>query len=81
MRLSIIAGILPGLLLAGCADAARGLPETTVFPSPEDPSILGGTPGRAPVVGAYTHRTVREPAGFRGTGVDMAPVAGREPAL
>ena len=80
MRFSIIAGILPGLLLAGCADAARGLPETTLFPSPEDPSILGGTPSRAPVVGAYTHRTVREPAGFRGTGVDMAPVAGREPA-
>ena len=80
MRFSIIAGILPGLLLAGCAEAARGLPETTVFPSPEDPSILGGTPSRASVVGAYTHRTVREPEGFRGTGVDMAPLAGPEPA-
>jgi len=80
MRFSIIAGILPGLLLAGCAEAARGLPETTVFPSPEDPSILGGTPSRASVVGAYTHRTVREPEGFRGTGADMAPLAGPEPA-
>lgn len=80
MRFSIIAGVLPGLLLVGCAEAARGLPEITAFPSPDDPSALAGTPGRDPVVGTYTHRNVREPGGWRGTAVEMAPSAGQEPS-
>ena len=78
MKIMMLVGLLPGLFLVGCAESPRGLPDTTTSISPADPSAASRGRDGGSVVGAYTHRAVREPATWRGTGVEMAPVSGGE---
>ncbi len=71
---------LSGLLLAGCtATRPVGLSDLGTHAPQADPAVAVTTVAYGSVIGSYTHRTPTDPAGWRGTGVEMAPVAGAAP--
>jgi hypothetical protein len=70
---------LTGLLLAGCASQPIGLTDLASYTSAADPGIRTSTSSYAPVIGAYTPRTPVSPNGWRGTGVEVAPLTSPAP--
>lgn len=77
--LRFIAVGLPGLLLAGCAGQPVGLTDLASYTSAADPGVGTKAGGYASVIGAYTPRTPVSPSGWRGTGVEVAPLASPAP--
>ena len=72
---------LPSLLLAGCVVGPPvGLTDLAAYSSPADPTVATGGSHYHSVIGDYTPRMPTEPEGWRGSGVEMAPVGEGEPA-
>lgn len=66
---------LPSLVLVGCTvSAPLGLPDPVPYTAPADPSVATDGTHYHSVVGEYTPRMPTEPEGWRGMGVEMAPV-------
>ncbi|BDA84281.1 hypothetical protein Sa4125_18230 [Aureimonas sp. SA4125] len=70
---------LPGLLLAGCAGQPIGLTDLAAYTSAADPGVRTAEAGYSNVIGAYTPRNPVSPNGWRGTGVEVAPLASPTP--
>jgi hypothetical protein len=77
--LRLIAVGLPGLLLAGCVSQPVGLVDLASYTSAADPGTRTSGGGYAPVIGAYTPRAPVSPSGWRGTGVEVTPLASPAP--
>lgn len=70
---------LAGLLLSGCvSDTPSGLTDLASYGSAAEPTAAAPARYRS-VIGGYEARTPTDPSGWRGTGVEIAPVS-RPPA-